>query len=294
MLDGIVNSVFLGLLGLLAAIVVPCLLAAAAAGWALGRRQLRRKSALPPAAGSRDGGVEDLRTAMLDSVAHDLRAPLAAILGAATTLQELDEKLSSGQRRELAGAIADESRRLDVWLQNLLDMNRLDHAALHARAGRTDLREAAAAARTRLSAALEGREVSLHIPEEAAFVMADATLLEQILLNLLDNAIKHGRGHIEIAAVRANGAIMLSLTDDGPGVPEAARTRIFEPFQRAAAGVAGSGLGLSVAHGFAVAMNGTLTLDTRRGGGARFVLTLPCSPADEPGGAQAPALRHAS
>jgi two-component system sensor histidine kinase KdpD len=223
--------------------------------------------------------TERLRSALLSSVSHDLRTPLASIVGAATTLQSLGDRLTPENRDSLADTIAGESRRLNRYIQNLLDMSRLDHGALRAEAEWIDLRDVVSAARSRLRDSYSGDRLDQSIPEEAAFVLADPALLEQILVNILDNAAKYGEGHVRIEAENRSGAVVLSVTDEGPGVPKFRRKRIFEPFNSADAGdrgAGGTGLGLSIARGFARAMGGdVLVRDAPSGRGARFEIVLP-------------------
>jgi two-component system sensor histidine kinase KdpD len=236
----------------------------------------------------------------LSSVSHDLRTPLASIVGAATTLQSLGDRLTADKRESLAETIAGESRRLNRYIQNLLDMTKVDHGAVLAEAEWVDLRDVALAARARLRDALGEREVTQSIPEDAAFVHADPTLIEQILVNILDNAAKYSdaRGGVRIDASTRHDVVVLSVSDEGPGVRPEDRERIFEPFHKVDAGDrggGGTGLGLSIARGFARAMGGdVLARDASGGRGARFELILPQTthPAFdlEEGGAAAPML----
>lgn len=242
--------------------------------------------------------TERLRSALLSSVSHDLRTPLASIVGAATTLQSLGDRLTPENRDSLADTIAGESRRLNRYIQNLLDMSRLDHGAIRAEAEWIDLRDIVSAARTRLRDSFTGDRLVQSIPEEAAFVLADPELLEQILVNILDNAAKYGEGRARIDAENRGDAVVLSVTDDGPGVPRARRDRIFEPFNSADTGdrgAGGTGLGLSIARGFARAMAGDVLVREAPGGrGARFEIVLPRTERPnldlDEGGARAPTV----
>lgn len=249
--------------------------------------------------------TERLRSALLSSVSHDLRTPLASIVGAATTLRSLGDRLTPENRDSLADTIAGEARRLNRYIQNLLDMTRLDHGVVRAETEWVDLRDVVSAARGRMRDAFGSREVEQSIPEEAAFVLADSALLEQILVNILDNAVKYGGGAVRIEAEARDAAIVLTITDEGPGVPAERRERIFEPFNGADAGdrgAGGAGLGLSIARGFARAMGGDVLVgDAPDGRGARFEVVLPradrprfdvedggAAPAKGEGGARAP------
>jgi two-component system sensor histidine kinase KdpD len=249
--------------------------AAGALGVLLGRALDRSR-----AADERARETEQLTSALLASLAHDLRTPLASLIGAATALQALGDRLTPEKRASLAETIVAEARRLNRHLENLLDMKRLEHGAVRPVIECTDLRDAALAARSHIDA-LPQRRVRQSIPEDAAFVLADAGLLEQILVNILDNAAKFGDpdGVIRIEAGAHGDAVALSVSDDGPGVGPEERKRIFEPFHTAARsgrGRAGTGLGLAIAHGFARAMGADVRLrDGAAGRGACFEIILP-------------------
>lgn len=252
------------------------LVGAAAALGALLWRALDRSRA----ADERARETERLTSTLLASISHDLRTPLASLIGAATALQALGDRLTPEKRASLAETIVAEARRLNRYIESLLDMKRLEHGAVRPAIGCADLRDVVLAARSRIDA-LPQRRVSQSIAEDAAFVLADAGLLEQILVNILDNAAKFGDpdGVIRVDAVARGGAVALSVSDDGPGVGPEERKRIFEPFHTAeqnGRGRAGTGLGLSIARGFARAMGADVRLrDGATGRGACFEIILP-------------------
>jgi two-component system sensor histidine kinase KdpD len=224
--------------------------------------------------------TEKLRTALLSSVSHDLRTPLVSIIGAVSTLETLGPSLPERDRAELPKTIASEANRLNRFIQNLLDMARLGYGAVAVRREWLDLADTVTAARERLAPRLEGIEVRTRIDPDAAMVEADPTLLEQVLVNLLDNAARHSppAAPIEVTAERQGGRLVLAVADRGPGVPPDKRGRVFDLFWRAESGDrqgAGTGLGLAIVRGFVEAMGGDVAVGEREGGGARFEITLP-------------------
>lgn len=225
--------------------------------------------------------TERLRTALLSSVSHDLRTPLVTIIGAAGSLADSPD-LPAGARMDLAENIREEGERLDRYVQNLLDMTRLGHGALTLHLAPLDLGELVGAARHRLRAPLRTHQVTAAIPDSLPLVLADAVLLEQVLVNVLDNAAKYAPPGSTISiAARPGGARMdLIVTDGGPGIPPAEQARVFDMFYRAAEGDrqrAGTGLGLAICKGLTEAMGGTIRAETASpdGTGTRIVVSLP-------------------
>jgi two-component system sensor histidine kinase KdpD len=220
--------------------------------------------------------TEALRSALLSSVSHDLRTPLAAITGAATTLRG-DVALDAQTRRELVESICEEAERLERLVGNLLDMTRLESGAVQPRREWVPLIEVVGGALGRLDRELAGREVETGIPDDLPLVSADPVLLEQLLLNLLDNAAKHTpRGTpISISASPQDGGVVVEVADRGGGVPEGAEEQVFERFRRGAGAGRGVGLGLAIARAIAVAHGGALVASRRPGGGAVFRLSIP-------------------
>lgn len=228
--------------------------------------------------------TERLRTALLNSVSHDLRTPLVTIIGAAGHLAEAD--LPPDTRRDLAENIREEGERLDRYVQNLLDMTRLGHGALKPRLAPQDVAEIVGGARARTRGVLRGHEVTSDIAPNLPLILADGVLLEQVLVNILDNAAKYAPEGtaIDIAARLQGVRVELSVTDRGPGIPPEDQARVFDMFYRVAGGDrqrAGTGLGLAICKGLVEAMGGTIRAETGwpdgtgHGPGTRIVMALP-------------------
>jgi two-component system sensor histidine kinase KdpD len=222
--------------------------------------------------------AEELRSTLLSSVSHDLRTPLAAITGAATTLREGDG-LDRETRRELLDAICDEAEHLERLVRNLLDMTRLQSGAVQPRREWIPVDEVVGAALERLGRALDGREVTTSFADDLPLVSVDSVLLQQLFVNIFENAAKYtpAGSPIAIAAeVDGEGALVVEVADHGGGIPPGAEEVIFDRFRRARREPGGGfGLGLAIARAIAVAHGGTLTARNRSGGGATFRLRLP-------------------
>jgi two-component system sensor histidine kinase KdpD len=224
--------------------------------------------------------AERLRTALLNSVSHDLRTPLVSIIGAAGHLAEAD--LPPAARQTLAETIREEGERLDRYVQNLLDMTRLGHGALKPRLAPQDAAEIVGGARARMQGVLRGHDLRVDLAPDLPLILADGVLLEQVVVNILDNAAKYAPDGTEIAvSARLRGVRMeIAVTDRGPGIPPEDQARVFDMFYRAAGGDrqrAGTGLGLAICKGLVEAMGGTIRAETGwpDGTGTRIVLSLP-------------------
>ncbi|QDA36542.1 sensor histidine kinase KdpD (plasmid) [Paracoccus liaowanqingii] len=233
--------------------------------------------------------AERLRAALLSSVSHDLRTPLVSIIGAASSLADPTLELSVPARSTMAETIRDEGERLDRYIQNLLDMTRLGHGALVPKRVAADLREIAGSARHRLRGALRDHRVEVSVPEDLPPVSVDPLLIEQVVMNLLDNAAKYAPdgSAIHVSARAGAGWAELSVSDDGPGIPAPAREKVFDMFYRVAEGDgqrAGTGLGLAIARGIVEAHGGRIAAHAAKadGRGTRITLTLPLSAPDLP------------
>ncbi len=231
--------------------------------------------------------TERLRNALLTSVSHDLRTPLASILGSATSLKTYRATLDAKAQDELIGVIADEAERLNRFIANLLDMTRLESGAVQPKIEPVDLSDVIGSALRRAGAVLGMHQVEVAVSPALPLALGDPVLIEQVLFNLLDNAAKYTPAGtaIQIAARADAGRILLQVADRGPGLPADARERIFDKFYRVHAGDtqrAGTGLGLAIARGFVEAMGGTIAAANRdAGAGAVFTLTLPAAPPNE-------------
>jgi two-component system sensor histidine kinase KdpD len=223
--------------------------------------------------------TEELRSSLLSSVSHDLRTPIAAITGAATTLRSeagLDERV----RRDLLEAVCEEAARLERLVGNLLDMTRLESGTVSPKREWVPLEEIVGTALGRMEKLLGRRNVTTAIPAGFPLLSVDPVLLEQLLVNLLENAASYAGAEagIEIRAEQEGGSLVIEVADRGPGIPPGDEERIFERFQRGEhAGVAGAGLGLAIARAIAQVHGGRLTAANRPGGGAVFRLTLPAA-----------------
>jgi two-component system sensor histidine kinase KdpD len=228
----------------------------------------------------RRGQIEELRSALLSTLSHDLRTPLAAITGAGTTLREGLDALTPGQRTELLDTICQEADRLERLVGNLLEMTRLESGALVVKREWVPLEEMVGSALTRLETRLGGRTVTTDLPEALALVSVDPVLFEQLIVNLVENAAKHTPpgSPIAIAARAVAGGVDIEVCDRGPGLPAGGETRLFEKFFRGPhAGVEGAGLGLAICRGIARAHGGWIVAENRPGGGAVFRVHLPAS-----------------
>jgi len=239
---------------------------------------------------------EALRGTLLSSVSHDLRTPLAAITGAATTLR--DQAVDEATRRELVETICDESDRMERLVGNLLDMTRLTSGTVQVRREWIPVEELVGSALSRTDALLSRHPVRTELSGAPALVSVDPLLLEQLLVNLLENASRHTPPGTEIL-VRASGGergLELEVADRGPGILPGEEERVFERFHRGGRSTGqGAGLGLAIARAIAEVHGGTLRAAAREGGGASFRLllpgaggtspTVPAEPAGDPDGA---------
>jgi len=220
---------------------------------------------------------ELLRNTLLSGVSHELRTPLAAITGAASALQE-NASLDSDTCRQLLHSVTDEAERMERLITNLLDMTRLESGGLVMKKDWQDVHELVGSALRRLDRQLTGRQVSLFLPGDLPLVQADAVALEQVLINLLDNALQYTPAGtpLEIRA-SADGELLLEVSDHGPGLQPGTERKIFEKFFRASPleNRRGIGLGLAICKGIIEAHGGNITAMNRSGGGAVFRITLP-------------------
>ena len=224
--------------------------------------------------------TDRLRSALLTSISHDLRTPLASILGSATSLRSQDAMLDPPTKGALLGTIIEESDRLNRFIGNLLDMTRLESGALKPRAGLNELSDVIGSTLRRAQGILAGHRIKVDLPADLPLLALDMVLFEQVLFNLLDNAAKHAPAGslITIQASHDENTVTLHITDEGEGVPAGELDRIFEKFHRAGGDRrrAGTGLGLAICRGFVEAMDGRISARNRTDhNGAMFVITLP-------------------
>ena len=178
--------------------------------------------------------TEERRSSLLSALSHDLRTPLAAITGAATTLRDESAAIDDAQRREMLDTICEEADRLERLVRNLLDMTRLESGALAVKRQWLPLEEIVGSALTRLESQLEGRPVRTDLPADLPLLSVDAVLLEQVFVNLLENAAKYTPpgSPVEIVARAGDGAIAIEVADRGPGIQSGDESRLFEKFFR--------------------------------------------------------------
>ena len=227
--------------------------------------------------------ADRLRSALLTSISHDLKTPLASILGAASMLKDYSASLPDADRSDLLSTVLDESERLNRFIANLLDMTRLESGAADASSSPHFIGDIVGSALRRAAKILDGHEVVLAVPAELPMVRLDPVLFEQVLFNLLDNARKYApRGStIRIEAWVDAMKVKLRIVDEGPGIPADDLTRIFDSFYRVRKQdqvQAGTGLGLAICKGFVEAMGGTIAASNRTDRtGAVFTITVPAA-----------------
>jgi two-component system sensor histidine kinase KdpD len=230
---------------------------------------------------------ERMRNALLSTVSHDLRTPLAAITGAASSLRD-DLALDPATRRELADTISDEAARLNRLVGGLLDMTRLESGAVRVRKEWHSLEEVVGAALGRVGPALDTRPLRLDLPRGRDLVPLDDVLFGQVVVNLVENALKYTpeKSPIEITAAVADGPLRFEVADHGPGFAAGEETKVFDKFYRGAHGERGGvGLGLTITRALVEAHGGSIRAANRPGGGAVFTVEIPIEgqpPAIEP------------
>lgn len=245
---------------------------------AIDRARWARESAR--AAVSRES--EKLQSALLSSLSHDFRTPLASITGAATSLRQLGDKMDASTRDDLLQSIEQDAGQLNRFIANLFDMTRIESGGIKIRRETVDVPEVIERAISRVQAIYPDFMTSLSLAPNLPAVQGDAILLEQVLFNLLENARKYGGADRPVAVFARSdaGHVTLAVTDQGKGIPPEDLERIFEKFYRRAKGdgrAAGTGLGLSIARGFITAMGGSITAESpaTRKRGTRFLIRLP-------------------
>jgi K+-sensing histidine kinase KdpD len=216
--------------------------------------------------------LEEIRSSILSAVSHDFRTPLATITGAATTLRQGASSLAEPERADMVQTICEEAERLERLLAKVLAMTRLE-AGVQPDTQAVPLEELLGAALTRLEQRLTQHEVELRLGE-VPFVACDPVLFEQVFLNLLENVVRHTPAgtHVIVSAHEDGGWVVVEIADDGPGLPEEVRARLFQKFVRSAGSI-GVGLGLAIVRGIVEAHHGRVALaDSTRG--TRFIIHM--------------------
>lgn len=215
---------------------------------------------------------ERLRNALLSSVSHDIRSPLTAIAGAASALRD-----SIGDPKRLAETIYLETERLNRHVGNLLDMTRIESGAVKPKLEWNNLEETVGVALARTEWQLHEREIVTEIQDGLPLLQFDGSLVENALVNLIENAVKHtpDRSKIEIRVSQVKGKVILSVVDHGPGVGDADKEKVFEKFHRESEEKEGFGLGLAISRAITRIHEGNLVVSDTPGGGATFSIELP-------------------
>jgi two-component system sensor histidine kinase KdpD len=225
--------------------------------------------------------ADRLRSALLTSISHDLKTPLASIMGAAGTLKEFPKELDETSKEELLATIQDESERLNRFIANLLDMTKLESGAIEPNFGMHELNEIVGTALSRAKKILASHQIDVDLPKNLPLIRVDPVLFEQVLFNLFDNAGKYSepQSRIRAQAFADDRMLTLQILDEGPGIAEADLERAFGKFTRAHKGDsvrAGTGLGLAICRGFIEAMGGTIAAGNRTDrAGAVFTIRMP-------------------
>ncbi len=223
--------------------------------------------------------AERLRNSLLSSISHDLRTPLATIIGSASALVEEDNALKSEDKLELSRAIYDEGLRMASLVNNILDMARLDAGAIELNKQWYPLEEIIGTVLTRLQKRLAGRLVTVKLPPGIPMIYVDAMMIEQVLINLLENVLRYTPtlSPVEIMAKASASTVEISVADRGPGIPAGCEKKLFEKFYRVhhEAAQSGVGLGLSICKAIIVAHGGSIQAQNRPTGGAVFSFIIP-------------------
>jgi two-component system sensor histidine kinase KdpD len=224
--------------------------------------------------------TERMRSALLSSVSHDLRTPLAAIAGASSSMLDDEAPLGPEAKRELCQSIFDNADRLSRIVTNLLNMTRIESGTFKVSKQPNIVEEIVGSALLRMSDVLHGRPVKTRLPADLPPVALDDVLFQQVLVNLVDNAVRYVPGHaeIEISAEADQRWLTLEVADRGPGLPPGDEERMFEKFYRGPelpSSQSGTGLGLTICRAIIAAHGGTITAENRPGGGAVFRIRVP-------------------
>jgi two-component system sensor histidine kinase KdpD len=222
---------------------------------------------------------ESLERALLNSISHDLRTPLVSITGALGALMDKSSVLEAETREDLLAAAWEEAGRLNRFVGNLLDMTRLESGALKLKQIPCDVQDLLGCALAALEPQLGKRKIEVRVPPGLPLIRMDMVLMAQVVINLLDNALKYTPrdSSVELASGLADHTLTLTISDRGPGIPEQDLSRVFDKFYRVPVpeGAGGTGLGLSICKGIVEAHGGSIRAENRDGGGLQMIVTLP-------------------
>jgi two-component system sensor histidine kinase KdpD len=223
--------------------------------------------------------AEKLQTALLNSISHDLRPPLLAITGALTSLDEQAESLNEEYRRSLIGTAREEADRLNRLVGNLLSMTRIESGAIRLHYEPGDIQDVIGTALEQLGGRVADHEIKVNVPDDFPLIPIDFSLVVQVVVNLLDNAVKYSRkgSLIEVSASLLDDTARIDIADRGAGIPSEDLTRVFDKFYRVQRpeSVSGTGLGLSISKGIIEAHHGNIYARVREGGGTIISVELP-------------------
>ena len=219
---------------------------------------------------------QQLQSTFLAAISHDLRTPLAAIVGAASSLQTQHDKLSLPEQARLLGSIVSEATYLSTLTENTLQFVSLSNSTQEIKRDWESMEEIVGAVLSRIRQRDVHRRIKSKVPEGLPLVKADPVLIAQLISNLLDNALKYSDGAIDLTVQADSKQLVVTVKDRGPGISEAAQDVIFKPYTRSdQSGQRGAGLGLALCKAIAEAHGGQLTFNARKSGGSNFALTLP-------------------
>jgi two-component system, OmpR family, sensor histidine kinase KdpD len=223
--------------------------------------------------------TEKLQTALLNSISHDLRTPLVSITGALTSLDEQAESLNDEYRRSLVNTAREEAERLNRLVGNLLSMTRIESGAIKLHMEPGDIQDVIGTALDQLGKRIENRKVVVNVPDDFPLIPMDFSLMVQVLVNVLDNAVKYSPEYcaIEVSATLEDDHVHVVVADRGEGIPPEDLTRIFDKFYRVQRpeSVSGTGLGLSISKGIVEAHGGQIQARRRDQGGTLIIIDLP-------------------
>jgi two-component system, OmpR family, sensor histidine kinase KdpD len=219
---------------------------------------------------------QQLQSTFLAAISHDLRTPLAAIVGAASALQTQDDKLAQTEKQRLLGSIVSEATYLSTLTENTLQFVSLTNSSQAIKRDWEAMEEIVGAVLSRVRLRDVHRRIKSKVPEGLPLVKADPVLIAQLISNLLDNALKYSDGAIDLTVQANSKQLVVMVKDRGPGISEAAQDVIFKPYTRSdQSGQRGAGLGLALCKAIAQAHGGQLTFNARKSGGSNFALSLP-------------------
>jgi two-component system sensor histidine kinase KdpD len=225
---------------------------------------------------------DELKSALLAAVSHDLRTPLASIKASVSSLLDDSVVWDAETRRDFLVAIDEETDRLTLMVSNLLDLSRIEGGALRPRKDWYDIDELIVDVRARLAPRTKNHPLTITVEPDLPLLCFDYVQIAQVLINLIENAVKYTADGtpIAIAARRAPGAVEIAVHDDGPGIPPEHQLHLFDTFYRgnAAAAAPGSGIGLAISKGLIEAHHGLIWVESEPGSGTTFRFTLPLPP----------------